>query len=104
MTIDADRVPVENNQAAQRFEASVNGQLAATRYTLSDGPIVFTHTEVPDEFEGQGVGSKLVRTALDYARPHHLAPVPRSAFVKGYIEQHPGAGVDRMIMEPIASV
>lgn len=72
-----------------RYEARLDGELAGlAAYTLSDGKIVFTHTEV--HLEGQGVGSALVRWALDDVRRRgSLTVVPQCPFVRGYIEKHP---------------
>jgi hypothetical protein len=47
------------------------------------------HTEVPKQLEGRGVGSQLVRGALDIIRKRGLRVVPRCPFVKSYIERHP---------------
>ena len=53
------------------------------------GLIIYTHTEVPDALEGRGIGSKLARTVLDYARAAHLAVVPSCPFIRAYIARHP---------------
>ena len=79
---------VRNNEAQQQYELDVEGQLALAAYRLRDGRITFTHTEVPEALEGQGVGSKLVKAALDDARAQGLKVVPACAFVKHYIEKH----------------
>jgi len=80
---------VVNNEAEQRFELAVGGATAAASYRLENGRISFTHTVVPEELEGQGIGSRLVRGALDQARAEGLKVVPICAFVKHYIERHP---------------
>ena len=61
-----------------RFEIHVDGRLAGfAQYRLNDpGLIVFTHTEIDDAFEGRGLGSILVRAALDAARSRGLAVRP----------------------------
>jgi predicted GNAT family acetyltransferase len=46
------------------------------------------HTEVDDVFEGQGVGSALVREALEDARRKGFEVLPFCPFVNGYIEKH----------------
>ncbi len=80
---------VSNNEAEQRYELEVEGELALAAYRLSDGRIIFTHTEVPDALEGRGIGSRLVKAALDDVREKGLKAVPACAFVKHYIDQHP---------------
>ncbi len=89
MNTDLDTVTVENNTAAQRFEAQVNGQLAVVEYGFVDGSIVFTHTEVPPALKGYGLADKLVRTALEHARAHQLTVVPLCPFVTSYLRWHP---------------
>ena len=83
---------VADNPAGQRFEAKVDGELAgfATyRRSRKQGLIAFMHTEVDDEFSGQGVGGPLVREALDAARAEGLAVLPFCPFVNSFIAEHP---------------
>jgi uncharacterized protein len=80
---------VVNNNSQHRYELNVDGHLAATYYKLSDGVITFVHTEVPPELGGKGVGSKLVKGALDQVRADGLKVIPQCPFVKTYIDKHP---------------
>ena len=84
-------VEVTDNEAEKRYEARVDGELAGSAYYDSaDDLIVFTHTEVDDAFEGQGVGSILARTALDAVRADGRRKViARCPFIKGWIDRHP---------------
>jgi predicted GNAT family acetyltransferase len=47
------------------------------------------HAEVPGAFEGKGVGGKIVRAALDWARSEGQKVMPTCTFVAGYIKKHP---------------
>ncbi len=80
---------VRNNEAAHQYELEVEGQLALAAYRLRDGRITFTHTEVPDALEGQGIGKRLVKAALEDVRAHGLKVIPACQFVKHYIDTHP---------------
>ena len=84
-------VDVTLNEAEKRYEARVGGELAgAAYYDAADDLIVFTHTEVDDAFEGQGVGSALARGALDDVRADGRRKViARCPFIKGWIDRHP---------------
>ena len=80
---------VTNNEAQNRFELEKDGQTAVSEYRRRNGTIVFTHTEVPLQLEGQGIGNTLARAALDYARSEGLRVVPRCRFIAAYIKRHP---------------
>ena len=73
-----------------RFEIHLDGRLAGfAQYRIKDPAlIVFTHTEIDDAFEGRGLGSTLVRAALDAARTRGLAVRPDCPFVRGYVARH----------------
>ncbi len=82
-------ITVLRNDERQRFEATVNGELAGySDYTRAEGRIEFTHTEVDDAFEGQGVGSTLVSEALDQVRAEGLDVIATCEFVASYIKRH----------------
>jgi predicted GNAT family acetyltransferase len=84
-------VKVTNNAEESRYEAWVDGEVAGySEYELDEGRIVFTHTVVRDEYEGQGVGSTLARRALDDVRADGARRVvPRCPFIRSWIEKHP---------------
>ncbi len=78
-----------DNTEKHRFELAVDGHIAATYYDIADGVITFIHTEVPSELGGKGIGSKLIREALDQVRADGLKVIPQCPFVKAFIEKHP---------------
>jgi uncharacterized protein len=80
---------IVNNPAQHRYELTVEGHIAATYYRLADGVITFEHTEVPPELGGKGVGSRLVKGALDQVRAKGQKVVAECEFVKGWIAKHP---------------
>lgn len=86
MTVAGEAI---NNEAEQRYELSAAGAAAIAAYRREGNRVVFTHTEVPEEFEGQGVGSRLVAGALDDVRRRGLKAVPLCSFVAHYVETHP---------------
>ncbi len=84
-------VQVSNNPAKSRYEARVGDEVAGyAEYELGDETIVFTHTVVEDQHEGQGVGSTLARTALDDVRADgSRRVVPQCKFIASWIQKHP---------------
>lgn len=82
---------VRDNPSRGRYEATDESGVVAgfAEYSRRDGEIVFTHTEVDDAFEGNGVGSTLVRAALDEVRTTDQRVVATCPFVRSWIHKHP---------------
>jgi predicted GNAT family acetyltransferase len=80
---------VINNRQHHRFEHEVDGHVAKAFYKLEPGVIIFVHTEVPAELGGRGIGSILVKGALDQVRAEGLKVVPLCPFVKAWIGKNP---------------
>ena len=86
---DADQISdVVNNPSEHRYQLAVDGHIAATYYKIADGVITFVHTVVPPELGGKGIGSKLIKGALDQVRADGLKVIPQCPFVKAFIEKH----------------
>lgn len=76
----------------RRFETRVNVFIAFVEYNLFKQGINYTHTEVPTELEGKGIGSFLAKHVLDCAREKHLRMMPLCPFIKNYIARPPEYG------------
>ena len=79
---------VRNNEAEHRFEIDLGDSKAVAEYRLEPGKIIFTHTKVPPAHEGQGIGSRLIRAGLQYARDLQLKVVPICPFFAAYMKKH----------------
>ncbi len=81
---------VTKNGAESRYEVRVGDDLIGlAEYVVDDGIITFTHTEVSPAFEGHGIGSTLIRAALDDVRATgDLRVVPLCPFVRAFIQRH----------------
>ncbi|HEU5024667.1 MAG TPA: GNAT family N-acetyltransferase [Spirillospora sp.] len=81
---------VTRDEAAQRYELRVGGQLAGfAEYQTTPELIVFTHTVIEPQFEGQGLGSTLARAALDDVRAAGGRQVlPLCPFITSWIGRH----------------
>lgn len=89
MSVELDSLEIVNNEAEKRFEVTVNGRLALLEYIPAGKNITYTHTEVPRELEGMGIGGKLARHALAFARDNGLKVIPICPFVTAYLRRHP---------------
>jgi predicted GNAT family acetyltransferase len=89
LKVDPIDMNVIHNPDESRFTIEVGSYLPELKYRLQDETITFTHTGVPSELEGQGVGSKLVRAGLEYARERGLKVRAHCSFVAAYLRRHP---------------
>ena len=83
-------VDVRDNPSELQYEALRDGErVGPIRYRVEPGVVVLVHTEVDEAVEGTGVGSQLVRGALDDLRARDLRLVPLCPFVAAYLRRHP---------------
>ena len=81
---------VRDAPEADRYEIRDGERvLGLAAYERRGDTLVFTHTEVDPDVGRSGLGSTLVREALDDVRSRGGAVVPRCPFVRGWIERHP---------------
>jgi uncharacterized protein len=81
---------VTDAPAANRYEIREGEQLLGhADYERQGETVVFTHTEVDQDSGRSGLGSTLVRGALDDVRAKGGSVVAKCSFVRGYIEKHP---------------
>ena len=73
----------------KRFVVATDAGEAVLDYTKTGSVYVFTHTQVPEEAEGQGVGTRLVEAAVDHVRDEGATMMPLCPFVAAYVERHP---------------
>jgi predicted GNAT family acetyltransferase len=72
-----------------RYELRDGDKVAGfANYTLTPDQVVFTHTVIEDEYEGQGLGSKLARHVLDDAAASGKRIVPVCSFIAAYVRKH----------------
>lgn len=83
-------IEVRDNPAESRYEILVDGVVAGiTTYTLHSDRIALIHTEVADEYTGQGLAARLVTDELDDIRRRGLGVLPFCPLVKQFILDHP---------------
>jgi len=88
MTSPAE-ISTRDNAAAGRFEILVGDEVAGfAEYSVAHGVATMPHTVVEKAFDGQGLGSKLARYALDTVRERELKVRPLCPFIRRYIRRH----------------
>ena len=80
---------IRHDADKSRFTADAEGGEASLEYMRDGKRIIFTHTGVPPEAEGKGVGGALARAGLDYARSEGLRVRPMCPFVAAWVQRHP---------------
>ena len=63
-----------------------------TYFKSGDGQITIDHTEVDERLRGQGVGERLVETAVEYARANDLKVKLLCPYARKVFEKHPEYG------------
>jgi uncharacterized protein len=87
--MDTANITIENNTEKQQYEAKVDGKVVAfAEYRPIGQSIMFTHTEVNEDLEGKGVGSQLIRYALEDTKAKGMTAIPMCPFVKIFIQRH----------------
>jgi len=90
LEVAVSEVEVVDNPAERRYEIRVDGARAGiAAYGLRDGAVVFTHTEVDPEHEGEGLAGRLARGALDDVIRQGKLIVPLCPFIAAWIARHP---------------
>lgn len=71
------------------FQAVEEGKQAGkmTYSWAGDTKFIIDHTEVNEEFNGKGVGKKMVMAAVEYARANDLKIIPLCPFAKSVFDR-----------------
>jgi predicted GNAT family acetyltransferase len=80
---------VEHDQAQERFVVRAGGEVAELDYRRRGDRLSILHTGVPASLEGKGIGSELVRAAVELAAAEGLTVVPYCTFAQWWLEGHP---------------
>ena len=82
-------IAVVDNTAAQRFEATVDGELCVLEYRIRGTTLSLDHAGVPEALSGRGIAAALTQYAFDSARERGMDVVPNCAYVAAWIKRHP---------------
>jgi uncharacterized protein len=79
---------VRDNRARRRYELDVADGVAFIDYDRNGNVVTMLHAEVPIALRQGGIGSRLVRGALELVREQGEKVVPRCPFVADYVHKH----------------
>jgi hypothetical protein len=80
---------VNDHREVNRFELTVDGVTAFIDYRRAGNILTLVHTEVPDELSGRGVGSRLVKGALENIRRSGGRIVFECPFASAFLTKQP---------------
>ena len=82
-------ISIVKNEELNWFEIYSDGELAGfAEFKVANQKISYTHTEIDPRFGGQGLGSQLIKEALDEALEQNLEVAPYCSFVSAYIKKN----------------
>jgi len=82
-------VSVTHNEQSGQYEIVVDGAVAGFSSVLeSDTHIAFTHTEVDDAYQRQGLASRLAAESLADAASRGKTIIPLCPYIAKYLERH----------------
>lgn len=86
----AETIVVTNDPTARTYQATLNGEVVGTLiYEVEGSRVVLTHTIVEPSAREHGVGSALVRQALDDLRREGKTATVMCPFVTEFITLNP---------------
>lgn len=79
----------EDNGKKGKFYLEVDGKLEAEMtYTYAGSDkIIIDHTEVSEKLKGQGIGYKLVETAVGFMRANKIKAIPLCPFANAVFKK-----------------
>jgi len=79
-----------NDKENSRYQYRVGEYTPHIEYKITnDGVIYLTHTRMPQQLQGKGIGSQLVLDTLTDIDDKGYKLVPLCGFVAGYIKKNP---------------
>lgn len=78
---------VEDNLTYNRYEMPiVDDVIAAAYYRIEGDTVILIHTEVPFEYSGQGIGSRLAEGVFNLIRHSGRKVMPTCSFMASHPE------------------
>lgn len=80
---------IHDNPDHNRYELTIDGQVAVVTYNLSPPNLMITETLVPQALEGQGIASRMAKHVIADATARGLLLLPVCPFFSAYLKKHP---------------
>ncbi len=71
-----------------QLEYEEDGRVAQLTYRIAGDRLVLEHTEVPEALGGRGIGSALVKAAVERARRDSAGIVAECPFASAWLRRH----------------
>ncbi len=79
---------IQHDAAANRFHATLEGEVAELGYLIRGSTLVIEHTHVPERIGGQGIAAQLVEAAVRDARARNLGVAATCSYAAAYLQKH----------------
>ncbi|NDJ10523.1 MAG: N-acetyltransferase [Acidobacteriia bacterium] len=80
---------IRHNRTLCRFEAGSSRNPAHLDYLLAESLMEIFHTEVPSDYQGQGLAGKLATAALAWARENKYKVLATCSYVHAFMAKRP---------------
>jgi predicted GNAT family acetyltransferase len=80
---------VTDNKEQSQYQISLPDDTAFISYHWRDGNRELMHTEVPQQYEGQGIASALAKFAFEDAKGSGQKVVVYCPYLAAYLRKHP---------------
>ncbi len=77
------------DETSKQFTFASVTSTAVLRFRRRADRFIITHTMIPPDIKGQGVGGELIAEAVEYAAQRDLTVVPLCPFAVSWLRSHP---------------
>ncbi|HEY8381135.1 MAG TPA: GNAT family N-acetyltransferase [Microvirga sp.] len=78
----------QDDQARNRFELAVGGQVAFARYARQGSKLAILHVEAPPALRGTGAAGRLMAAVAETARREGLTLLPYCGYAATWLRRH----------------